>query len=247
MSCCSTAGDCMGAYGHGLPTTLPPTSPSIAWTYLATVPVPPGFSDRVFGVLVFEDLGAVLLLAGLGGLGAMGGRASSEGADHGGGGLGGTVLRLLGFLLGAIVIGQIVIPRVVRATVRLGSPETLLIVAAGLCCGGALLAHSLGFSVALGAFLAGLLAAESGEGARVEHLLRPLRDAFAAHPDINVVFGVNDHSVLAALEALLRLRQRQIAIRRIHLHLLTRSHRLFALNLEFLVRHKAVIRQPVGE
>lgn len=40
MSCCSTAGDCMGAYGHGLPTTLPPTSPSIAWTYLATVPVP---------------------------------------------------------------------------------------------------------------------------------------------------------------------------------------------------------------
>jgi len=39
---------------------------------------------------------------------------------------------------------------------------------------------SSGYSVALGAFLAGMLISESGEGPRVEHLIKPLKDIFAA-------------------------------------------------------------------
>ncbi|HYU15592.1 MAG TPA: cation:proton antiporter, partial [Candidatus Acidoferrum sp.] len=44
----------------------------------------------------------------------------------------------------------------------------------------ALLAHRLGYSVALGAFLAGSLVAESGHGEEIERLIAPLRDLFAA-------------------------------------------------------------------
>jgi hypothetical protein len=40
--------------------------------------------------------------------------------------------------------------------------------------------RAVGYSVALGAFLAGALVAESGEGATVEHLVQPVRDIFAA-------------------------------------------------------------------
>jgi CPA2 family monovalent cation:H+ antiporter-2 len=50
----------------------------------------------------------------------------------------------------------------------------------GICFAGALVALEFGYSVALGAFIAGSLVAESGEGQRVEHLVQPLRDVFAA-------------------------------------------------------------------
>jgi len=49
-----------------------------------------------------------------------------------------------------------------------------------ICFAGALLANRFGYSVALGAFVAGSLVAESGEGERLEHLLQPVRDLFAA-------------------------------------------------------------------
>jgi CPA2 family monovalent cation:H+ antiporter-2 len=42
------------------------------------------------------------------------------------------------------------------------------------------LAAGLGYSVALGAFVAGMLAAESGRASKVEHLVAPMRDVFAA-------------------------------------------------------------------
>ncbi len=48
-----------------------------------------------------------------------------------------------------------------------------------------------------------------GEGA-FKTALRASLDAMQAHPDINVVFGVNDHSVLAAIEASDRLRLKNV-------------------------------------
>ena len=48
----------------------------------------------------------------------------------------------------------------------------------GLCFAFALVAESFGYSVALGAFLAGALVAESGEARRIELLVRPVRDVF---------------------------------------------------------------------
>jgi CPA2 family monovalent cation:H+ antiporter-2 len=127
--------------------------------------------ELVLSVLVVEDLVGILLLAGLTALSA--GRISA-------GALLGTAGRLLLFLVAMVAVGMLLVPRFVRSTLRLGRIETTVVACVGICFAGALLAHRFGYSVALGAFVAGSLVAESGEGERLEHLLRPVRDLFAA-------------------------------------------------------------------
>jgi CPA2 family monovalent cation:H+ antiporter-2 len=53
-------------------------------------------------------------------------------------------------------------------------------VASAVAFGFAALAENFGYSTALGAFLGGVLVGESGVGHEVEHMIRPLRDLFAA-------------------------------------------------------------------
>jgi CPA2 family monovalent cation:H+ antiporter-2 len=67
-----------------------------------------------------------------------------------------------------------------RTVVRLNRPETTVVTAIGICFAVAYLALSFNYSVALGAFLAGSLVAESGEERTIEHLVAPIRDIFAA-------------------------------------------------------------------
>ncbi len=128
--------------------------------------------ELVLGVLVVEDLIAVLLMAVL--------TAVSAGERLSAGDLGLAVFRLAGFLVGLVAVGLLLVPRAVRAVTRLGRPETTLVAGIGFCFAVALLAQAFGYSVALGAFLAGSLVAESGEGERIAHLVRPVRDVFAA-------------------------------------------------------------------
>jgi len=72
------------------------------------------------------------------------------------------------------------VPRVMRLVVRIGRPETTIIAALAVCFGASLLAYEVGYSVALGAFVAGMLVAESGEARLIEPLVHPVRDVFAA-------------------------------------------------------------------
>lgn len=128
--------------------------------------------ELVVGVLIVEDLIAILLMTML--------TAVSSGADLGPADFARTIGELLAFLIGLITVGIFVVPRAIKAIVRLGRPETTLIASVGLCFGVALLAQYFKYSVALGAFIAGSLVAESGEEEKVEHLVRPVRDIFAA-------------------------------------------------------------------
>ena len=73
-----------------------------------------------------------------------------------------------------------VVPRAVRAITKLGRPETTLVASVGFCFAVALLASWFGYSVALGAFIAGSLVAESGEQKQIEELIGPVQDIFAA-------------------------------------------------------------------
>jgi CPA2 family monovalent cation:H+ antiporter-2 len=75
---------------------------------------------------------------------------------------------------------MLVVPRLIRYLRRRGNPETLLVASLGLSFGFAYLAQASGYSVALGAFVAGSLVAESGEAPAVEEIVRPVRDLFAA-------------------------------------------------------------------
>src|SRR6266540_3534046 len=82
--------------------------------------------------------------------------------------------------LSELVFGMLIVPRLVRAVVRLHRNETTVVTAVGICFAFALLARSFGYSVALGAFLAGALVAESGAAKIVEQRVEPVRDVFAA-------------------------------------------------------------------
>ncbi|WNG14821.1 cation:proton antiporter [Cystobacter fuscus] len=128
--------------------------------------------EIVVGILIVEDLIAILLMATL--------TAISTGSGLSAGQLTLTVGRLALFLVGLMVVGLMVIPRTVRAVQRLKRPETSLVASVGICFAVALLAQAFGYSVALGAFLAGSLVAESGEEKEIEHLVQPVRDMFAA-------------------------------------------------------------------
>ncbi len=130
------------------------------------------FTELVLGVLIMEDLIAIVLVAVL--------TAVSAGSDVTLVSLGVTGVRLVSFLAMLIVVGLFLVPRLVRAVVRIDRPETTLIVAVGICFAASLLALRFGYSVALGAFIAGSLIAESGEEKTVVQLVHPVRDMFAA-------------------------------------------------------------------
>jgi monovalent cation:H+ antiporter-2, CPA2 family len=139
--------------------------------------------EIVVGILIVEDLIAILLMAILTGV------ASGSGLTPGA--LAAPLGKLAAFLIGVIVVGLLVIPRMVRAITRLGRTETTLVASLGICFAVAILAYELGYSVALGAFLAGSLVAESGEQAEIEPLVQPVRDIFAAVFFVSVGMGID--------------------------------------------------------
>jgi CPA2 family monovalent cation:H+ antiporter-2 len=135
-------------------------------------PVSPRLRELAFGVLLAEDLTAVVELAVLTTL-ASGASVSAPLMTV-------TIARLILFLVAFVGIGFIVVPPVVRLVVRIERPETTLVASIGICFAFALIAEHAGYSVALGAFLAGSLVAESGKSEQIEHLVAPVRDIFGA-------------------------------------------------------------------
>lgn len=128
-------------------------------------------TELVYGILIVEDLIAILLLTLFAAISA-GGSVSFQEFVY-------TAGALAIFLIALLFFGMLIVPRFIRFVVRMRRHETTLIAAVGLCFAVALLAKFFGYSVALGAFLAGALVAESGE-AQVENLVRPVRDVFSA-------------------------------------------------------------------
>ena len=128
--------------------------------------------EIVFGILIVEDLIAIVLLALL--------TAISSGAGLSAMSLGLTLVRLATFLAGLVLVGILIVPRFVRAVVQSNRTDTMLVGVIGLCFAAAYLAYLFGYSVALGAFIMGSLVAESGEAIRIERLVHPVRDMFVA-------------------------------------------------------------------
>ena len=131
-----------------------------------------GLQEIVFGILIVEDLIAIVLLTILTAVASGAGLSASE--------LAVSLGKLAGFLAVVLVGGMFLVPRLMRAVVRLRRDETTVVAAVGLAFGLALLARWAGYSVALGAFLAGALVAESGAAKIIEHRVEPVRDVFAA-------------------------------------------------------------------
>ena len=154
-------------------------------------------TELVFGILIIEDLIAVFLLTILTTLAQSGTFSASD--------LGLTAIRLVMFLAPLIGFGLLTVPRAIRYVQRIGSPETTLVASIGLCFGAALLALSFGYSVALGAFIAGSLVAESGHEREIETLVRPVRDMFAGIFFVSVGMIIDPAALAAHWVAVLAL------------------------------------------
>src|SRR5690606_5872683 len=110
------------------------------------------FANLVFGVLIVEDLVAVVLLVLLSTIAVS---REFEGTE-----MLISVAKLTFFLLLWFIAGIFFIPTFLRRVQRSLNDETLLIVSVGLCLMMVVLASKVGFSPALGAFIMGSILAE---------------------------------------------------------------------------------------
>lgn len=159
---------------------------------------PADVRGTVLGVLVLQDLVAIVLVAVV--------TAVAQGSGLAPSALVSTLGRLFGVLAAAVGLGLWIVPRLARRIARLQSPEITTVFAVGLCLALGAMMEALGYSPALGAFLAGMLVAEAGLGRRFEPLVAPLRDVFAAVFFVSVGMMVDplaavDHVGAAALVA----------------------------------------------
>ncbi|MFA6028222.1 MAG: cation:proton antiporter [Elusimicrobiota bacterium] len=130
------------------------------------------FSQLVFGVLILEDVAAVLLLSIVSGLSSSAGADALEAAR---------ALAKTGlFVVLYIVLGLSTIPRLLAWVAAFKTREVLGIVSLGLCLLGALLGAKVVGSPALGAFLTGAIVAASAEHPQIESWILPVRDMFSA-------------------------------------------------------------------
>ncbi|HRO41034.1 MAG TPA: cation:proton antiporter [Flavobacteriales bacterium] len=130
------------------------------------------FASVVVGVLVIEDVVAVLLLVLLSSLAV---------SQHFSGGAMLWELGKLGFFLILwFAAGIFLIPTLLVRMRRLMNDETLLVVAVALCLSMVVLAVNAGFSSALGAFIMGALLAETLQAERIDQLVKPVKDLFGA-------------------------------------------------------------------
>ena len=130
------------------------------------------FAGLVFGVLIVEDLVAILLLVLLSTLAVSQQFAGPE--------MFMSILKLGFFLVLWFIGGIFLVPTFLKATRKLMNDETMLIVSLALCLIMVLLAVQVGFSAALGAFIMGSILAETTQAERIEHLTKSVKDLFAA-------------------------------------------------------------------
>jgi CPA2 family monovalent cation:H+ antiporter-2 len=91
-----------------------------------------------------------------------------------------SIMVITAFIGLVLVLGSRFIPRIIDKAGRLNDYALLLILILGLAFGLSFIANSLGLSVATGAFLAGVLVAESKSSPIARVITVPLRDIFAA-------------------------------------------------------------------
>ena len=131
-----------------------------------------GFAQLVFGTLVIEDIAGIFMMIIL--------STVSVSKNISGGALALQLGMLVLYLALWLILGIYILPTLLRKAEKFMNDETLLLASLGICFGMVLLAEALGFSSALGAFLAGSLLAGTVHAERVEHLTSGVKDLFGS-------------------------------------------------------------------
>ena len=153
------------------------------------------FAELVFGILIVEDLAAILMIVALTNISLT---SSFNGIE----------LLIAGGKMAVVVgawflIGIFLVPRLVKKVGQQNNSEMLVVVAIALCLGLVALASYFNYSVALGAFIMGSIIAESPEAKRIEHLVEPLKDIFGAVFFVSVGMLLDPNAILNNLGAIL--------------------------------------------
>jgi K+:H+ antiporter len=130
------------------------------------------FAQVVLAILIVEDVLAIGMIALLSSAATTGAVDSGEIAR--------TLGQMMVFLVATLVVGILTVPRLLDSIARFNSNEMLLVAVLGLLFGFCLVVIRLGYSVALGAFLIGVIIAETVALGRIVRLIAPLRDMFSA-------------------------------------------------------------------
>lgn len=130
------------------------------------------YVNIVFGVLVVEDLFAIVIMAILATYSLSQGFSGSD--------LFLSVGKLLFFLVLWFALGVYFLPSIFKKIHAYLNEETLLVTSVGLCLLMVMLVTKVDFSPALGAFLMGSLLSETKSGEQIEKLLHPIKDLFGA-------------------------------------------------------------------
>lgn len=146
------------------------------------------FSRLVVGVLIVEDLLAILLLVVLTTLAVTDKVFSVDVAKAGG--------RLFLVVGSWVLIGYYLVPPLFKLIAKVVNEEVLTVVAVASCLLLSCFAGLLGYSPALGAFIMGAILAETVLINRIEKLMLPIRDIFAAVFFVSVGMLINPHTII---------------------------------------------------
>ncbi|MDE6428845.1 MAG: cation:proton antiporter, partial [Muribaculaceae bacterium] len=145
------------------------------------------FASQVFGVLIVEDLFAVLMMVIL---------SSVAVGNVEGGEMIYSVAKLCFFLIIWFLVGTYLLPSFLNGVRRFLNEETLLVLSMALCLGMAVCAVECGFSLALGAFVMGSILAGTSYAERIEHVVAPVKNLFGAVFFISVGMMVNPQVIM---------------------------------------------------
>ena len=129
-------------------------------------------SILILGILIVEDVIAVILISSLQSIALVGSVSITSVLV--------VVLVAAGLIVGTFTLGTRIIPPLIDRVAATEHREILLLSVLGVCFGYALLANVVGLSVAIGAFLAGVLVAESKSAEVAKILSSPIKDMFVA-------------------------------------------------------------------
>ena len=130
-------------------------------------------STLILGMLIVEDIIVISALGIMQSFVATGGTPSALNIAI-------TLGTVGGFVGGLLILGRKVIPKIIDRAGRTNDYALLLITILSIAFGLSFIANGLGMSVVIGAFIAGVLVAESKSAAVVRIITIPLRDMFAA-------------------------------------------------------------------
>lgn len=146
------------------------------------------FAQMVFGILIIEDILAILIIALLSGFATTGELVLKD--------IGSIILNLSVFMGVLLIGGLILVPRLLNYVAKFKSNEMLLITVVGLCFGVSLVTVMLGYSVALGAFLIGAIVAEARQISKIENLMNPVKDLFSAVFFVSIGLLINPEVIV---------------------------------------------------